>query len=84
MAGESLTNVLSGKVNPSGKLPVTFGKHLGDYGFAHYGKEAYPGVDGQVNYKEDIYVGYRWFDTKRVAPRFPFGFGSELYDLQVW
>lgn len=75
MAGESLTNVLSGKVNPSGKLPVTFGKDLDDYGFAHYGKEAYPGVDGQVDYKEDIYVGYRWFDTKHITPRFPFGFG---------
>src|SRR5574344_2190817 len=74
-AGESLTNVLSGKVNPSGKLPVTFGKDLDDYGFAHYGKEAYPGVDGQVDYKEDIYVGYRWFDTKHITPRFPFGFG---------
>lgn len=75
MSGESLVDVLSGKVNPSGKLPVTFGKQLADYGYAHYGKEAYPGVDGQVNYEEDIFVGYRWFDTKRVMPRFPFGFG---------
>src|SRR5574344_868656 len=75
MSGESLVNVLSGKVNPSGKLPITFGKQLSDYGFAHFGKEAYPGVNYQVNYKEDIYVGYRWFDTKKVMPRFPFGFG---------
>lgn len=75
MAGESLTDVLTGKVNPSGKLPVTFGKKLSDYGYTQYGKEAYPGVNKQVYYKEGLLVGYRWFDTKNVKPQFPFGFG---------
>lgn len=75
MSGTSLANVISGKVNPSGKLPITFGKKLNDYGFAQYGKRAYPGVDKQVYYDEGIYVGYRWFDTKGVKPQFPFGFG---------
>ena len=73
MAGEAVTDVLSGKVNPNGKLPVA--QRLDDYGFAQYGKEAYPGVDKQVYYKEGIFVGYRHFDTHKVKPLFPFGFG---------
>ena len=75
MAGEAVADVLSGKVNPNGKLPVTFAQSLDDYGFAQYGKEAYPGVDKQVYYKEGIFVGYRHFDTHKVKPLFPFGFG---------
>jgi beta-glucosidase len=67
--------VLSGEVNPSGKLPVTFAKQQSDYPCFQYDKEGYPGVDRQVYYKEGIYVGYRYFDTKRVKPMFPFGFG---------
>lgn len=75
MAGETLAEVLSGEINPSGKLPVTFAKKLGDYAYTQYGEEGYPGVDNQVYYKEGIYVGYRHFDTHRVKPQFPFGFG---------
>jgi len=75
MSGTSLANVISGKVNPSGKLPVTFGKKLSDYGFAQFGERAYPGVDKEEYYDEGIFVGYRWFDTKGVKPQFPFGFG---------
>lgn len=75
MAGSALADVLSGKCNPSGKLPLTFAKKLGDYPFAKYGAEAYPGVDKQVYYKEGIFVGYRHFDTHKVKPQFPFGFG---------
>lgn len=75
MAGESLANVLTGVVNPSGKLPVTFAKKLEDYAFAQYGEKAYPGVDNQVDYKEGIFVGYRHFDTHKVRPQFAFGFG---------
>lgn len=75
MSGTSLANVLSGKVNPSGKLPVTFAKKQSDYPCFQYGKKGYPGVSKQVYYTEGIYVGYRYFDTKKVAPQFPFGFG---------
>ncbi|WP_299089163.1 glycoside hydrolase family 3 C-terminal domain-containing protein [uncultured Bacteroides sp.] len=74
-AGRSLANVLGGKVNPSGKLPVTFAKRYEDYPYVQYGTEAYPGVNKQVYYKEGIFVGYRWFNTQKIAPRFPFGFG---------
>ena len=40
-----------------------------------YGKEGYPGIEKQVHYKEDIYVGYRHFTTNKVKAQFPFGFG---------
>lgn len=75
MSGTALANIVSGKVSPSGKLPVTFAKNLSDYGFAQFGERAYPGVNKQVYYDDGIYVGYRWFNTKGVQPRFPFGFG---------
>lgn len=75
MSGETLANIITGKACPSGKLPVTFAKRQGDYPCFQYGEEGYPGVDKQVFYKEGIYNGYRYFDTKGVTPQFPFGFG---------
>ncbi len=75
MSGRTLAAALTGEVNPSGKLPVTFGKRQQDYPCFQHGEEGYPGVDGEVYYKEGIYVGYRWFNTKGVEPQFPFGFG---------
>lgn len=74
-AGTALVNVLSGKVCPSGKLPVTFARRYEDYPYVQYGAEAYPGVNKQVYYKEGIFVGYRHFDTHKVKPLFPFGYG---------
>jgi beta-glucosidase len=69
--GRAIAEILMGKVNPSGKLPMTFEKAWEDTpSFGHY-----PGSGGKVDYAEDILVGYRWFDTKGVAPLFPFGFG---------
>ncbi len=75
MCGTTLTDVISGKVNPSGKLPVTFAKQQNDYPCFQDGEKGYPGVDGQVYYNDGIYVGYRHFDTKKVQPQFPFGHG---------
>ncbi len=75
MGGEALAGVLSGKVNPSGKLPVTFAKKLEDYPYYAYGKKAYPGENNQVYYSEGIYIGYRHFDTRKVELQFPFGYG---------
>jgi beta-glucosidase len=68
---QAITNVLTGQVNPSGKLPFTIAKQWEDYpAFGNF-----PGPKGEVEYKEGILVGYRYFDTKHVAPEFPFGFG---------
>lgn len=75
MSGTTLAEVISGKVNPSGKLPVTFAKKQNDYPALAGGDRTYPGENKQVYYDEGIYVGYRWFDTKKVQPQFPFGFG---------
>ena len=75
MGGDALASVLSGKVNPSGKLPVTFAKTIKDYPYYEYGAKAYPGVNKQVYYSEGIYIGYRHFDTRKVKPQFPFGYG---------
>ena len=75
MGGNALASVLSGQVNPSGKLPVTFAKTLEDYPYYEYGEKAYPGENKQVYYNEGIYIGYRHFDTRKVKPQFPFGYG---------
>jgi beta-glucosidase len=71
--GNALARVLFGDVNPSGKLPCTFPKKLEDSPAHALG--AYPGKDGREPYTEGLLVGYRWFDTKKVEPLFPFGYG---------
>lgn len=75
MSGKALAGIIDGTVCPSGKLPVTFAVKQSDYQCFQYGDEGYPGVDNQVYYKEGIYVGYRHFNTNKVKPLFPFGFG---------
>ncbi|SHH18315.1 glycoside hydrolase family 3 C-terminal domain-containing protein [Flavobacterium johnsoniae] len=70
--GNALADVLLGKINPSGKLPWTMPKKLIDS--PAHATNSFPG-DKAVNYAEGILVGYRWFDTKNVAPLYPFGFG---------
>ena len=84
-AGEALADVLCGDVSPSGKLPFTWVKDLNQVG-AH-ALQAYPGVWRQAGgaqtpgniideeYKEGIYVGYRWTDLKHQQPLFAFGHG---------
>jgi len=74
-AGHAIANVLTGAVNPSGKLPFTFAAKLNDYGAHSFGSIAFPGDSIKEEYKEDILVGYRWFDTKKIKPLFPFGYG---------
>ena len=74
-AGNALVNVLLGKVNPSGKLPVTFAQKYEDYPYVRFGAEAYPGVNKQVTYKEDVFVGYRGFERNKMKALFPFGYG---------
>ena len=72
-AGNAVADILSGKVNPSGKLPFTIPVTL-DQSPAH-ALGNFPGRGMEVNYEEDILVGYRWFDTKKIQPQFPFGYG---------
>lgn len=84
-AGNAIASVLTGDVNPSGKLPMTFPVRLEDVGAHALG--AYPGVKRadspivDLEYKEGILVGYRWADTKKVKPLFPFGHGLSFTEF---
>lgn len=73
--GNALANIISGEVNPSGKLPFSFAKKLSDSPAHSFDAECYPGSNGKVVYKEDILVGYRWHDTKKIPALFSFGHG---------
>ena len=69
--GNALADILSGTVNPSGRLPMTIPKRLEDTpAFTNY-----PGERGHVRYGEGIFVGYRYYDRKHIEPEFPFGHG---------
>ena len=71
--GNALADLLTGKVNPSGRLPFTFPIAL-DESPAHY-LNTFPGDNLTADYKEGILVGYRWYDTKKIEPLYPFGYG---------
>ena len=78
-SGNALASILVGDANPSGKLPFSWMQSLEQYGAHALG--AYPGKwrsDGKIideEYKEDIFVGYRWADQHKQKPLFPFGHG---------
>ena len=82
--GGAIADVLTGKINPSGKLSETFPARLED-------TPAYPDFparDKEANYGEGIFIGYRYYDTRKITPLFPFGFGLSYTtfaysDLQV-
>ncbi len=69
--GYAVADVLFGDVNPSGRLPTTFPVRLED----NPAYVNYPGEYGKVLYGEGIFVGYRYYDMKKVQPLFPFGYG---------
>jgi beta-glucosidase len=74
--GTAIAELLSGKVNPSGKLPITFPAKMADTPARAPGHpERYAGVDGRVVYSEGVFVGYRWYDQNKLEPLFPFGHG---------
>lgn len=73
--GPATANVISGEVCPSGKLPFSIPVKLEDNSAHYFGEESYPGVNDTQYYKDDILVGYRWYDTKKIKSLFPFGYG---------
>jgi len=74
-AGNATANVIAGDINPSGKLPFSIPRRLEDNGAMSFGAISYPGDSIKQIYKEDILVGYRWHDTKKIPALFPFGYG---------
>lgn len=84
-AGNALADVLTGAVNPSGKLPFTFPVELSD---GPVRTEAqYPGIkrgNGIIDteYSEGIYVGYRWYEANGIKPMFPFGYGLSYTEFK--
>lgn len=83
MTGHALADVISGDVNPSGKLPFSFPKKLEDNGAHSFGEISYPGDSIKQEYKEDILVGYRWHDTKKITPQFAFGYGLSYSEFTL-
>ena len=70
-AGSAVCDILYGVVNPSGKLAETYPLALEDNSSANY----FPGTPVSVEYREGIYVGYRYYDSANIPVRFPFGHG---------
>jgi beta-glucosidase len=83
---KAIAEILSGKTNPSGKLPITIEKNFKDSpGFGYtQGEELYEGWNGEgekahpvydVKYDEGVFIGYRWYEAKNIEPLYPFGYG---------
>ncbi|BAS26795.1 glycoside hydrolase family 3 C-terminal domain-containing protein [Limnochorda pilosa] len=70
-SGGAVADLLFGEVNPSGKLAETYPARLED----NPSYLNFPGENGRVFYGEGLFIGYRYYDTKRVDPFFPFGHG---------
>lgn len=83
VAGDAIADVISGDVNPSGKLPFSFPKKLSDNAAHSFGELSYPGDNVNQYYKEDILVGYRWHDTKKIKPLFAFGDGMSYTTFEL-
>jgi len=74
--GNAIADVMSGIVNPSGKLAVTFpAKYEDEPSAPNFPGEPGPKIPTEAIYKDGIYVGYRYFNSFHVQPAFPFGYG---------
>jgi len=82
-AGNAIADILSGKVNPSGKLATTFPVKYEDVPSA----KNFPGTPAdrpeQVVYQEGIYVGYRYYDSFNVKPMYEFGYGLSYTNFAI-
>jgi beta-glucosidase len=71
--GTAIAEILFGKTNPSGKLAFSWEKRWQDS--AAYGNYPTKETPTSNTYKEGVFLGYRWFDSKKIEPLFPFGYG---------
>ena len=77
--GNALSEILFGKESPSGKLPTTYPKKLSDTP----AYSCYPGKNLQMDYKEKLLVGYKWYEKKKIEPLFPFGHGLSYSKFEL-
>ena len=77
VTGDILSDIILGKTNPSGKLATTWTK------YKDYNTNKNFGFLDSVNYKEGVYVGYRYFDSARVTPLYPFGYGLSYTEFKI-
>lgn len=77
--GNAIADVLLGEAEPSGRLPTTFPLRL-EHNPSHGN---FPGENGQVRYGEGVLVGYRWYDTRKLPVRFPFGHGLSYTEFEI-
>lgn len=82
-AGNAIADIISGDVNPSGKLPFSFPVKLEDNAAHAFDELTYPGDGTNQEYKEDILVGYRWHDTKKIKPLYSFGHGLSYTSFKL-
>lgn len=101
MIGQSMADVITGRINPSGKLPFSFPARLDDNSAHACGELSYPGIERdpqpvdaknpfaghmgnkpEQRYDDDILVGYRWHDTKKIPAMFAFGHGLSYTDFK--
>ncbi|MHC1770592.1 MAG: glycoside hydrolase family 3 C-terminal domain-containing protein [Flexilinea sp.] len=76
--GSAIADILFGDANPCGKLAETFPMKLShNPSFINF-----PGMEGKVEYKEGLFVGYRYYDIKEITPLFPFGFGLSYSNFE--
>ncbi|MDC1170715.1 glycoside hydrolase family 3 C-terminal domain-containing protein [Gammaproteobacteria bacterium] len=76
--GNALFEILTGLVNPSGKLPTTFPKRIEDTP----AYSCYPGENLQMSYDEKLLIGYKWYDRKKIEPLFHFGHGLSYTNFE--
>lgn len=81
-AGNVTARVISGEVSPSGKLPFSIPRRLEDNGAHYFGEKSYPGDGKTIYYMDDIFVGYRWHDTRKIPSLFPFGYGLSYTEFK--
>jgi len=74
-AGAAIAQVLSGRVDPSGRLPITFPASENE--MPETSARMFPGVDGTVDFGSNLDIGYRWYQATHVTPLFAFGYGLD-------
>src|SRR3954466_8494829 len=81
--GAAIARVLFGDADPAGRLPVTFPQRDADLPTAGDPEKSPGDADGDLQYKEGVLVGYRWYDARNIVPAYPFGAGLSYTTFAV-